>query len=160
MTKTKLFGVIAVTAAVSALLGVTMIGESEGDDPEPPTAIDVLLISGIGTGTLSCSDGSTSPSLKIEMSFKSNAGEGGAGSISLNLASGGFTSRIIGPSLIGDLTQNSFNIKGIISSVKICGDIFPVVVTVSGDCGVGTTINYAAADGTAGSFAGNVACLT
>jgi len=158
MTKTKLFGVIAVTAALSALLGVTMIGESESQQPNLSAAKGVIQISGIGTGTLSCSDGSTSPSLEIEMAFNPNA-EGGAGSISLTLASGGFTSRIAGPSLIGDITQNSFNIKGIISSVNICGDISPVVVTVSGDCGVGTTINYAAADGTAGSFAGNVACL-
>ena len=44
MTKTKLFGIIAATAAVSALLGVTMISESESQQPQLPTANDVVIM--------------------------------------------------------------------------------------------------------------------
>ena len=46
MTKTKLFGIIAATVVVSALLGVTMISESESQVPTPPPGLasDVVVL--------------------------------------------------------------------------------------------------------------------
>ena len=62
MTKTKLFGIIAATAAVSALLGVTMISESESQQPTLPTSSDVVVSTchSLGIGLVMIMDTATS----------------------------------------------------------------------------------------------------
>jgi len=70
MTKTKLFGIITATVVVSALLGVTMISESESQQPILPTSSDVVVFNclqfGGGIVTQSAASSANAPAVPVE----------------------------------------------------------------------------------------------
>jgi len=103
MTKTKLYGIIATTVVVSALLGVTMISESESQvtPPPPSLASDVVIMNCGGTGpppvfTFAASSSANAPT--VPTGFTSNCAQNLA-----DLLDAGFKVQIVSAGSIGDV---------------------------------------------------------
>lgn len=58
----------------------------------------------------------------------------------------------------GTLNQKQFSLQGTEVQDGLCGLPAPTTVTIKGTCGIGTNVEFIAANGEKGTFTANVAC--
>ena len=117
------------------------------------------MMRGIGTGTVTCDDGTTVSGVTIQLDFTRDSSRGDFGSYTLRSSSSDFESAEFRD---GKLTKSKYDFDGIQrenpSSRAICNGVGPTLTTMSGDCGLGVTITIEAVGNLKGTFTGNVAC--
>jgi hypothetical protein len=144
-----------ISRAALALVAVLAVGAVAGT----ASGSSGKQVYGTGTGTVTCPTGVTVTGETIQFNgYKAYPGTSGGsfqGSFSINglLLMGGYA--VSGH--IGD--DNSYSMSGIVTYSPDClGAAVPTTFTVGHDCGASVPIYFEAADGTRGTFIGNVAC--
>jgi len=59
----------------------------------------------------------------------------------------------------GTIIGNSFEVRGVVDSDSLCAGFTPAVITLTGQCGPGSTVNFATDSGATGTATGNIACV-
>jgi hypothetical protein len=131
-------------------------------------ALPTLTVHGQGTGTFTCGDGTVLPNsfLRIDAGhpFKSKGPSQKVGGLwtvvnsEVNNGDGGFINGIFYGGKIG---KSSFNLLGIFNHVEgICdNDSIPTEGIITGQCGLGATIDVRFENGAHGTFSSSVNCL-
>jgi len=58
----------------------------------------------------------------------------------------------------GKIKENSFEARSVLTENSLCGGFTPAVITFSGECGAGSTVDFATDSGMTGTVTGNIAC--
>jgi hypothetical protein len=150
---------LAITAVVISLLAASFL-------PYEAEAIPVRHgVSGTGTGTVICPDGiQIINNAQINVFFDKFSGRtGGIVEVSSGfvIGSGDLSASILGQ---GQVANNKFSVSGLGApgfegDTNLCNSsVTPTNIFASGTCSNGAVIQFQAADGTKGSFTGNVFC--
>ena len=59
----------------------------------------------------------------------------------------------------GQFNEDNFEARAAVLFDDLCGGFFPAVITFSGECGPGSTVNFSTDSGMTGSATGNTACV-
>jgi len=160
MTKTTLKRSYLVTIIAVTLIAVTALTASStvfAQAPPTPTGATQLHIAGAGIGTVTCANGNVFNNVITTISFNV---PGEAPQVFLRNED---NTRQQHRSILfaAELTQNAYNLNGFFTfrgGDFICEET-PVLVTVSGDCGIGVAITVVAPGSMTGAFVGNVVCV-
>ena len=58
----------------------------------------------------------------------------------------------------GQFNEDSFEARAALTGDDLCAGFIPAVITFSGECGPGSTVNFATDSGIIGTATGNIAC--
>jgi hypothetical protein len=159
----KSSGMTAMTIAATITIAILIIGPSflSYNAEAIPVTHGVF---GTGIGTIICPDRTQLNNAQINVFFDKSAGKT-VGSIDVStgfvVGSGDLFAGFLGQ---GQVTNNKFSVSGVGAPIpnyttNLCtSSVTPTNIFVNGPCGQGVTIRLQAADGTQGSFIGNVFC--
>ena len=152
------FGLVAVAAlfVVSTTTGVAYTDDGKNDKKFGKQS----TLRGIGTGSFICADGAVITDIEMNMSFSTRENEQperGHMSMDKNSFNMFDNARLYD----GKIKKNAYQIEGILfeSSRPLCNDPAPVVINISGECGINVQIDLTTTSGIRGTFTGNVACV-
>jgi hypothetical protein len=118
-------------------------------------AAPTKVLSGSGTGTVTCPNGSTVNNVQVFIQVF-REGKTTSGSISIfDQATGNDKQLRITQ---GQINPQQYKLQGIEDFDGICGASTPATFSLSGTCGAGGTGQLTAANGERVSFSGNFAC--
>ena len=141
--KPRLASIIVLALATTLLLG------AYSDSSYAATG---KFVQGSGTGVLKCPLG---PALPANIQFNLTLDRGDVnGSVQIYAGA-----QVYGTATDGQIHDaKTYSETGIINFSTCGGASFPTTYTIGNDCGTEVTIDFRAADGTTGTFVGNVAC--
>ncbi len=147
-----ILGILVSVAIVSGILISSDMIFAAKNKIEPTLVIATTL-----TGTITCLDNSQHMVTGF-LSFDKKAVD----SISANQGGqffevGTFKTIRFGFSA-GQFNENNFEARSVVDFDELCGGFIPGVITFSGDCGPGSTVNFATDSGIIGTATGNIAC--
>jgi hypothetical protein len=115
-------------------------------------------VSGSGSGSISCSDGTRVGGGSISfVAFRSNVPLHGSWEV-VSIRSSGVSYNTGGSFQTGQIGTDQYTLAGIQISDSICRGNPPTPATISGQCGQGVTIELNADNGEKGIFTGDVTC--
>jgi len=153
MNKTLLLGILVSVTIVSGILISSDMVFAAKNKTEPTIVITNLL-----TGQVTCLD-SSQHTIEGRLHFdkKITASIGG-------IQGGNFHDPVISGNLINfglssaKITEDSFEAIAVLSEDSLCAGFAPGVITFSGECGPGSTVNFATDSGMIGTVTGTIAC--
>jgi len=158
MNKTIL-GIVIATAFFAGTILTGTIAFADDDDNKKKNKIKPTLVtSNLLIGQVTCLD-SSQHTIEGRLNFDKKA----TSSVGL-LQGGNFHDPVITGNLINfgfssaKIKENSFEAIAVFSENSLCGGFAPGVITFSGECGPGSTINFATDSGMIGTVTGNIAC--
>ena len=115
-------------------------------------------ISGSGSGSIACSDGTRVEGGSISfVAFKSNVPLHGSWEV-VSIRTSGASQNTGGSFQTGHIGTDQYTLTGRQISDSICRGNPPIPATISGQCGQGVTIELNADNGEKGIFTGDVTC--
>jgi hypothetical protein len=115
-------------------------------------------ISGSGSGSIACSDGTRVEGGSISfVAFKSNVPLHGSWEV-VSIRTSGVSQNTGGSFQTGHIGTDQYTLTGRQISDSICRGNLPMPATISGQCGQGVTIELNADNGEKGIFTGDVTC--
>ncbi len=114
-------------------------------------------VTGSGSGTAECSGGTFPGS--IIFSASSSQGKTSGTWVKSNTISGTTIADEFGTITGGHINSHNYRLDGM-RTRSFCGTSVGIPITISGDCGTGVTITYEIGRIVAGTFTGDVSCIT
>jgi len=124
----------------------------------PSSPIPSSNVSGSGSGSIACSDGTRVEGGSISfVAFKSNVPLHGSWEV-VSIRTSGASQNTGGSFQTGHIGSDQYTLTGSQISDSICRGNPPTPATISGQCGQGVTIELNADNGEKGTFTGDVTC--